>query len=1028
MDFGSSCRNVFCTILCIASFLLIGFSANVALAQNPNSGTTASGQLLTVYISSPEKDSLFIGSGCQTEVQGLVTLGPAVAHKASVLYVLDLSGSTGDPTNWPPIDVNGDSTIDALDDYNNDGSLGDILDAEIAAAIRLNATIASTPEVEVGVIGYASKAIIADVSPDAQLQSFAGSPSVDLDENAVADIEDVLRSMDSDPRFGGLIGKFTETAPDDLGNSTNYRAALEAIVQAFSPVNDERQKIAFFLSDGDNRGPDDFLEVAQLAAEHGIVIYTLGITPATEAGELGAIANATGGVYVPVDDPEQLSDAIVTIQPVGISHVAVNGQSVALSPVGTFATEVALETGANTITATATASDSTAVTAGVPVICADTNMTCSLSIVSPLPYAAICGDSARVVLDGSVVGGVPPIASQYFINDIEVASPERTTIVLDSSERVIKAVSIYTDALGTVATCEDSIIVSHVPKSYCAVKIVNPVDGAVICGDSAKVVIRVDKNDAVTQTSCFVNGEPLVDNMASIFLDEFETAIVAQCTVVDSCGNTATCADSIIVMRSPAPVCTSEVVVPADGATICDDSVKVLVASDNDQAIVNRNCRVNGLPAIETAGGFGATIPFSGTAMTILAECVASDTCGSVGVCRDSIVVKRPAAPVCSVRIISPRADGIICDDSVFVHARTEIVGGAEPLSIECYFNGFRAVKTDSGFIASLSATNLDKIVASCRVTDSCGSTVVCDDSVEVESDNQEPYCSFERSGNLLTGSFFDPQSGIAEVVAVDIYNGVLTVEDFEPGSKKVDFQIEVVNPNRYMSFSIDALDVCGNKLNCDPVFLNLTTDARSHERQFSFPSIDRYFEITNKGLSEIRVTLNGQKFKLSSEASAASQANTYKMPLTGKLILDLMPYLAAEGNDIWLRFEGRPGTSAEVFISDEATNIDHVLELQEVPEQFELAQNYPNPFNPKTNIKFGIPSKWAEGILVKLRIYNLRGKLVRNITNEVLEPGIYTRVWDGQNSNGETVSSGIYIYRLDAGEFSQTRRMLFLK
>ncbi|MDH4222264.1 MAG: T9SS type A sorting domain-containing protein [candidate division Zixibacteria bacterium] len=99
------------------------------------------------------------------------------------------------------------------------------------------------------------------------------------------------------------------------------------------------------------------------------------------------------------------------------------------------------------------------------------------------------------------------------------------------------------------------------------------------------------------------------------------------------------------------------------------------------------------------------------------------------------------------------------------------------------------------------------------------------------------------------------------------------------------------------------------------------------------------------------------------------------------------------------------------------------------LPNYFELFQNYPNPFNPSTKIQFKVGSlKFGEPTHTTLIIYNILGQKVRTLLDEEMTPGAHQVVWDGRNEKGEVVSSGIYFYRLKAGEFTQTKRMVFVK
>lgn len=93
-------------------------------------------------------------------------------------------------------------------------------------------------------------------------------------------------------------------------------------------------------------------------------------------------------------------------------------------------------------------------------------------------------------------------------------------------------------------------------------------------------------------------------------------------------------------------------------------------------------------------------------------------------------------------------------------------------------------------------------------------------------------------------------------------------------------------------------------------------------------------------------------------------------------------------------------------------------------PQGINLWQNYPNPFNPLTEIKYKIPAR----SLVRLHIYNVAGRLVRVVKDEIQEAGTYSVYWDGLDSGGNRVSSGIYFCRLTSGDCGMTRKMVLMK
>jgi hypothetical protein len=94
------------------------------------------------------------------------------------------------------------------------------------------------------------------------------------------------------------------------------------------------------------------------------------------------------------------------------------------------------------------------------------------------------------------------------------------------------------------------------------------------------------------------------------------------------------------------------------------------------------------------------------------------------------------------------------------------------------------------------------------------------------------------------------------------------------------------------------------------------------------------------------------------------------------------------------------------------------------VPLEFDLAQNYPNPFNPSTTIEFTVPTATN----VSLRVYNLLGQEVALLVDGKLNAGKHRLTWDGKNKQGLGVSTGVYLYRLIAGDRIETRKMLLLK
>jgi hypothetical protein len=130
--------------------------------------------------------------------------------------------------------------------------------------------------------------------------------------------------------------------------------------------------------------------------------------------------------------------------------------------------------------------------------------------------------------------------------------------------------------------------------------------------------------------------------------------------------------------------------------------------------------------------------------------------------------------------------------------------------------------------------------------------------------------------------------------------------------------------------------------------------------------------------------------------------------------------------NDRMIVFGGRAGSTAnnEVWalenLSDSPTHAGNTISTPGVV----LEQNTPNPFNPSTNIRYrlGAPGQ------VTLRVYDIRGRLVRTLVDDARDAGPHSVLWDGRDDGGTRVASGLYFYRLDAGAVVESRKMVLVQ
>jgi formate-dependent nitrite reductase cytochrome c552 subunit len=158
----------------------------------------------------------------------------------------------------------------------------------------------------------------------------------------------------------------------------------------------------------------------------------------------------------------------------------------------------------------------------------------------------------------------------------------------------------------------------------------------------------------------------------------------------------------------------------------------------------------------------------------------------------------------------------------------------------------------------------------------------------------------------------------------------------------------------------------------------------------------------------------------------------------TGEVISMLADSLKIKGNqklvgdiyNYWFVTESRcigvhnPKYAVAILQKALGITFTGIKALGPIPTTFALSQNYPNPFNPTTNIEFAIPQHET----VKLEVYDILGRLVTTLANTDMPAGTYKVIWNGKDSNGQSVATGLYLYRLQAGSFTSVKKMLMLK
>jgi hypothetical protein len=123
------------------------------------------------------------------------------------------------------------------------------------------------------------------------------------------------------------------------------------------------------------------------------------------------------------------------------------------------------------------------------------------------------------------------------------------------------------------------------------------------------------------------------------------------------------------------------------------------------------------------------------------------------------------------------------------------------------------------------------------------------------------------------------------------------------------------------------------------------------------------------------------------------------------------------------LAFQGRD--SIRVIAGERAVAVTDAAPFPaQVFYGYELHHNYPDPLNPTTTIRYALPSP----TMVCLQVFDIKGNLVRTLVDEEKSAGQHVCVWDGRSDGGRFAASGVYFYRITAGDFTDTKKMVILR
>ena len=281
-------------------------------------------------------------------------------------------------------------------------------------------------------------------------------------------------------------------------------------------------------------------------------------------------------------------------------------------------------------------------------------------------------------------------------------------------------------------------------------------------------------------------------------------------------------------------------------------------------------------------------------------------------------------------------------------------------------------------------------------------------------------------------------------MVVEEIEENIWT-DEYVTATTEACYQVHGVVP-RYLNIGSEILYVmhetdptneeCASALNAAPGSFSLTTPPDGHVSIIRPENIDGS-QIFAWSLS---ADPNGQPVSYTVSWTATVNGTTVSIDqdTSGRAVMvplsDIYDVLDENGVEDTLGFSWNV-VSTDGQLMTEASNgpryvifdIGYMLSSDEelgVPDVFALHQNYPNPFNPVTTIRYDVP----EQSNVSVDIYNVLGQKVAELVNNTHQPGFYSVSWDGTNTMGSALGSGMYFYRIDAENFTAVKKLLLVK
>jgi hypothetical protein len=307
------------------------------------------------------------------------------------------------------------------------------------------------------------------------------------------------------------------------------------------------------------------------------------------------------------------------------------------------------------------------------------------------------------------------------------------------------------------------------------------------------------------------------------------------------------------------------------------------------------------------------------------------------------------------------------------------------------------------------------------------------------------------NGGLALEGFAFRAATPYIDVPAgVDINVGIAPTNSSSVEDTLANFVVQFADGGTYLAIANGVLDPGSFASNPEGLDIAFTLFAKGDAREVSTSESEVQFLIVHGSTDAPAVDIVARNVATLVSGAAYGDITDYIGVPAGSYTIDIKPagqddIVASFGADLSGLAGGTATILASGFLSpgdnqngasftliavladgtviSVPTGVEQLV--RDIPDSYTLSQNYPNPFNPTTTIRFSLPKESS----VRLDIYNMLGQRVATlIDNEQYGAGVYNLVWDARDAMGRPVSSGMYIYQLQADGFKQTMTMMLLK